>query len=100
MDYDHLKNYNLAYKNHKDIIDRLNKLLDEFEVERKDFEKLIDYYYSDEFRKDFDDSNNYKIDKDIDQTILTEDAIYDLMGDDYNLSLRLLDLANKMIQNK
>lgn len=98
MDYKHLDKHNETYKTHKDLIERLNGLLDDFEASREDFNSLVDYYYSDQFRKDFEDSNQGKIGDDINQGLLTEDTIYDLIGDDYYLALRLLDLANKMIQ--
>ena len=82
------------------LIEKINTILDELEENREDYDKLVEYYYSEQFRKDYDDSNEGKIDSSINQGILTEDAIYDLMGDDYYLALRFLDLANKMIQHK
>ena len=79
---------------------KVNEILDKLENDREDFDKLVEYYYSDQFQKDYDDSNEGKIDSSINQGILTEDAIYDLMGDDYYLALRFLNLANKMIQHQ
>ncbi|MBZ2387463.1 DUF4298 domain-containing protein [Anaerococcus murdochii] len=100
MDYNYLKKHTETYENYKDLIEKVNELLDKLENDRKDFNKLVEYYYSDQFKKDYDDSNQGKIDSSINQGILSEDAIYDLMGDDYYLALRFLDLANKMIQQK
>ena len=100
MAYEYLKKHTQTYENHKILIEKINDILDEFEKEREDFDKLVEYYYSDQFKNDYDDSNQGKIDSSINQGILTEDAIYDLMGDDYYLALRFLDLANKMIQQK
>ncbi|MBP2015081.1 DUF4298 domain-containing protein [Anaerococcus degeneri] len=100
MDYNYLIKHTETYENYKELLVKVNEILDKLENEREDFDKLVEYYYSDQFQKDYDDSNEGKIDSSINQGILTEDAIYDLMGDDYYLALRFLDLANKMIQNK
>lgn len=100
MDYSYLIKHTETYENYKELLAELNKILDKLENNREDFEKLVEYYYSDQFQKDYDDSNQGKIDSSINQGILTEDAIYDLMGDDYYLALRFLDFANKMIQQK
>lgn len=100
MDYQYLKKHTETYEKYGELIGKINNILDELEENREDFDKLVEYYYSEQFQKDYDDSNQGKIVSDINQGILTEDAIYDLMGDDYYLALRFLDLANKMIQQK
>lgn len=100
MDYNYLIKHTETYENYKELLVRVNEILDKLENDREDFDKLVEYYYSDQFQKDYDDSNEGKIDSSINQGILTEDAIYDLMGDDYYLALRFLNLANKMIQHQ
>ncbi|WP_276885686.1 DUF4298 domain-containing protein [Anaerococcus lactolyticus] len=100
MDYNYLIKHTETYENYKELLVKVNEILDKLENDREDFDKLVEYYYSDQFQKDYDDSNEGKIDSSINQGILTEDAIYDLMGDDYYLALRFLNLANKMIQNQ
>ncbi len=100
MDYEYLKKHTKTYEKYGELLEKINNILDELEENREGFDKLVEYYYSEQFQKDYDDSNQGKIDSDINQGILTEDAIYDLMGDDYYLALRFLDLANKMIQQR
>lgn len=100
MDYEYLKKYTETYEKYGKLLEKINTILDELEEHREDFDKLVEYYYSEQFQKDYDDSNQGKINSDINQGILTEDATYDLMGDDYYLALRFLDLANRMIQQK
>src|SRR5574344_845110 len=100
MNYEYLKKHTETYEKYGELIGRINNILDEFEKNRVDFDKLVEYYYSEQFKKDYDDSNQGKINSDINQGILTEDAIYDLMGDDYYLALRFFNLTNKIIQQK
>lgn len=100
MDYKYIEDYTKIYDDHKKLIDNLCNALGEFRDHQKDFEKLESYYYSEQFHKDYDASNRGEI-KGIDNLgILTEDAIYDLLGDNYYMARELLDMANYIIQDK
>lgn len=100
MDYEHIKDYTKIYEDHIKITENLRKVLEKFKDHQKALEKLEKYYYSKDFMDDFDASNEGKIPEDINQGILTEDAIYDLLGDNYYMAKDLLDLANYIIQDK
>ena len=91
MDYNYLNELNEIYEDHEKIMENLKKALEEF---------VDTYYYSEDFAKDMDASNRGEIGDDINQAILTEDAIYDLMGENYYTGLALLDTANDVIQDK
>jgi len=100
MDYKHVVEMTEVYKEHKKLLDKLSSSLEEFKNHQKELEKLEKYYYSDKFMEDYDASNKGEIPDDINQGILTEDAIYDLLGDNYYMARELLDLANYIIQDK
>jgi hypothetical protein len=100
MNYEHIKEYTKIYEDHQKLLEDLSKSLKEFKDHQKDFEKLEEYYYSDDFLKDHDASDRGEISDNINQGILTEDAIYDLLGDNYYMARELLDLANYIIQDK
>lgn len=100
MDYKHVVEMTEIYEEHKKLLDKLSSSLEEFKNHQKELEKLEKYYYSDKFMEDYDASNKGEIPDDINQGILTEDAIYDLLGDNYYMARELLDLANYIIQDK
>lgn len=100
MDYKHIDEYTKTYEDHKILLDNLSKALEEFKDHQEELNKLEKYYYSEEFMKDYDASNKGEIPDDIIQGILTEDAIYDLLGDNYFIAKDLLNLANDIIQDK
>lgn len=100
MDYNHVVELTEIYEEHKKLLDKLCSSLEEFKNHQKELEKLEKYYYSDKFMEDYDASNKGEIPDDINQGILTEDAIYDLLGDNYYMARELLDLANYIIQDK
>lgn len=97
-DIEKIEKLTKIFEERQEAIASLNKHLDDFESRLEDMNELEDYYYSKDFQEDYDKSNKGVFPEDLDQTILGEDSIYDLLGDEYYLSLRLLDLANKLIQ--
>ena len=100
MDYKYLNEYDDIYEDHKKVLADLKKALEAFKDHQREYKDLVSYYYSESFSKDLDKSNKGEIPDNVKQAILTEDAIYDLMGDNYYMSLELLDLANEIIQDR
>lgn len=100
MDYTYLNELNDIFNDHKKVIEELRKALNSFEDHQEKYKKLVNYYYSENFPKDMDASNRGEIGEDVNQAILSEDAIYDLMGDNYYMGLALLEAANDTIQDR
>ena len=100
MNYDHIVELTKIYEDHKELTDKLADALKDFRYHQKELEKLEKYYYSEDFMRDYDASNKGEISSEINQGILTEDAIYDLLGDNYYMAREMLDLANYIIQDK
>ncbi len=100
MDYDYIVELTKIYEDHKKLTEKLDKALNDFKSHQKKLEELERYYYSEKFRDDYDASNKGEIPSEINQGILTEDAIYDLLGDNYYMAREMLDLANYIIQDK
>lgn len=100
MDYKYLNELNQIYEDHSKLIEELKKALDAFNDHQDSYRRLVSYYYSEDFTKDMDASNRGEIGDDIKQAILTEDAIYDLMGDNYYTGLALLEIANDVLQER
>lgn len=60
--------------------------------------KLRDYYGSEEMDEDLKTDEAGKLD-DINRGVLTEDLVYNLMGDRYELGLDLLELAHMLLKH-
>ena len=99
MEFKHIEEYTEIYENHKQDIEEFRASLEKLQESYKEYRKLVDYYDSEQFIIDFNKSNNNEIDPEINQWILTEDAIYDLIGDNYHLAIDLLTVATDMIKN-
>lgn len=98
MDYQHIRDLTKIYEDHEKLVENLNKELEKFRAHQDELKKLEEYYYSENFMKDHDASNKGEIPSEINQGILTEDAIYDLLGDNYFAAKEMLDIANDIIQ--
>lgn len=59
---------------------------------------LRDYYGSEEMNEDLEADEAGKLD-DINRGVLTEDLVYNLMGDRYELGLDLLELAHLLLKH-
>lgn len=87
-----IKKMENIHDTHKNLLDNLNKSLDEFEENIKEYAKLRDYYIY-EYMDDVDLDNDGAFPKDLNRGILSEDAVYNLMGEEYELGLRLVELG-------
>lgn len=80
------------------LFEELNIILDKLETKTQDLNIIKDYYGSCEYKKDFDISNHTGEYSDIAHGVLSEDAVYDLIGDSHHTSIRMLEIATKMIK--
>ena len=57
----------------------LEKNLKEFNRLQKKIDRLEEYYFSNQWRKDYEDDEKGKIDKSIKRGVLSQDGIYNLL---------------------
>lgn len=81
-----------------DLFNELNEVLDKLEAKTEDLNKLKEYYISEEYMNDVDISNETDEYDDIECGVLSEDLAYDLLGDSHQTSIRMLEIATKMIK--
>lgn len=98
QDYKNIIEMENILDSHKELTEKLNEVLDEFLINQKSYRKLVDYYHSEQFQIDYDKSNNNEIDKDIKCGVLSQDAIYDLIGDNFNTAIKMLEIGTKIIK--
>ncbi len=76
---------------------KMNKMLEEYKENFSDFEKLEKYYYSKEYMEDLKLDQEGKL-EDIPRGVLSEDLVYDLMGEYYNIGIEMLELGIKTVK--
>jgi len=93
-----IKNMEKILDKSADIFKELNLALDKLEDNLSDYKKLDDYYSSQDWFSDADDFNDNLLPKDLKCGVLSEDAAYNLFGENYELAIRMLEIATKMLK--
>lgn len=83
---------------HDQLLQNLNQVLDEFEKSQKEYQKLRRYYHSEEFLQDVKRADNGEIPPSVKCGVLSEDAVFDLIGDNLQTAIRMLETATKIIK--
>lgn len=94
-DYSHITEMEKIMDNHNEKIEKLNDLLDYLKDNMGNFEKLLDYYYSDQRYQDLKDDEEGLIDQNLKRGVLSEDAIYDLISEYYECNIKMLEIATR-----
>lgn len=80
------------------IISELEKNLEQLEQNLKKYNKLKEYYESEEYLKDVEISNHTEEYSDIACGVLSQDAVYHLMTMTYDSAIRMLELSTKILK--
>ncbi len=81
-------------------VDALTKAFDTYEAVQKDYKKLSDYYGSPQWMKDFEVDEAGKLPADLKRGVLSEDAVYDLITDNHELTVRMLKAITAALENR
>ena len=82
------------------VLARAQEALVELERCQSDYIQLRDYYIGQEFFDDLEFSNRPDFPENIACGVLSEDAIYDLMGEHFETAINLLDLSSSMLKER
>lgn len=73
-----------------ELLERVNKIIDEFNEKREDYIKLRDYYSSEIYFEDLKKDKEGMF-KDMPTGIFSEDLIYNLLGDYFNTGVKMCE---------
>ncbi|MGO3018461.1 MAG: DUF4298 domain-containing protein [Anaerococcus sp.] len=96
--YEHIIQMEKRLDKHTEILVKLKEILDEFVENQDEYNKLKEYYISEQYREDLDKSNNGKFPSDLKCGVLSEDAVFDMIGDNYQTAIYMLEIATKIFK--
>lgn len=97
--YEHItKMENIMVEQNK-ILKEMNQLFDAFDAQHEEYRKLLAYYYSEQRAQDLTDDSNHLIPESMHRGVLSEDEIFDLIGDYRDTAIRMLEIAVKMLKD-
>ena len=82
------------------VLASAQEALAELESCQADYIQLRDYYIGQEFFDDLEFSNGPDFPENIACGVLSEDAVYDLMGEHFETAINLLDLSSSMLKER
>ena len=80
------------------FLDEANGFLTQWKKQQKEYKLLLDYYYSEQWQKDFFESNKGKIPKNIHHGVLSEDNIYNTLIKQKELAIKYLKFITKILE--
>ena len=96
--YEHITKMETILVDHEEMLKALNQHLDALEARQDDYTALLEYYYSDQRNQDLEDEENHRIPQTLARGVLSEDGIFDLVGDYRDTAIRMMEVALKMLK--
>ena len=84
--YEHIRRMGEILSRVEQTLTKAETLLEEWKALQDDFKTLVTYYDSPRWRDDYCDSNDGKIPDEVPQWVLTQDAIFDAIGTEFDLA--------------
>lgn len=82
------------------VLEDAQKALEQLEQSQTEYIQLRDYYTGQDFFDDLEYSNSPEFPENIACGVLSEDAVYDLMGEHFETAINLLDLSSSMLKER
>lgn len=96
--YEHITKMENILVRQRESMKELNRCMDEIDAHGEEYKDLVAYYYSDQRSQDLRDDVDHLIPESLHRGVLSEDEIYDLMGDYRDAALRMLETALWMLK--
>lgn len=84
---------------HTAALEKLNAALDEYEESNKEYQELSDYYSSQTWFDDYDAEVAGELPEDMTRAVLSEDAVFNLIGEQLNTAIRMLETGTEAVKN-
>ena len=84
--YENIREMNEILVKIENILTKAEEVLEEWKTDQPDYDRLVSYYDSKQWREDYFDSNDGKIPDEVPQWVLTQDAIFDAIGTQFYLT--------------
>ena len=97
--YEHITEMENKMVQLEGLVRELEAVLDRADAAEEDYAALVSYYYSEQRSQDLADDENGRIPQDLHRGVLSEDEIFDLMGDHRELGLRMIQMGLNMVRN-
>ncbi len=81
-----------------ELQEKLTKAVDEWHQALPEYRQLVEYYSNPQWQKDYDASNKGLFPEDLPQGVLSEDAIYEVIGTQQDLGIHLVKVGIEAVE--
>lgn len=96
--YGHIVEMETIRVQQEERLKEMNTLMDQITAGCGEYQALIEYYYSEQRNRDLEDDAKGLIPEDLERGVLSEDGLYDLIGDYRDTAIRMLEVAVQMLK--
>ena len=96
--YKHIQRMESIMAQQEKLLNHLEEVLEAFENNQLDYQKLLEYYYSEKYLLDLQADANNLLPDDLHRGVLSEDGIYNLYLDTQNIAIRMIEIAVKVLK--
>ena len=96
--YEHITEMENIMLRQQKAVGKLEEILKQIDSCQKDYEALIEYYYSEQRDKDIEDRENHLLPEEMECGVLSEDEVYDLFLDTREAALHMMESALKILR--
>lgn len=97
-EYEHITKMETILNQQTAAVQELEIALKLIENHFDDFKTLFEYYYSEQRNRDLQDDADGRIPDDLQRGVLSEDGIFDLVGDYRDAAFHMMEIALKMLK--
>lgn len=98
--YERISQMEAILDRHQALLDQLGPLMDAFIKSQKEYRRLYRYYGSEQFMKDCQAPDRPSFPKELKYGVLSEDAVFNLLGDNRQMALLMIETGLRILKNE
>lgn len=87
-------------RDHNELIEKLRDALERFGAHQDEYRKLRDYYNSEIYFDDLESYDKGELPENLLCGVLSEDAVYNLFYENFNVAIDMIEVATEILKNR
>ena len=96
-EWQHIEEMETILKEHQEKVEELQELLTFLQRQQPEYRQLLAYYGSEKWYEDLAEDEAGNLPDSLARGVLSEDAIYNLIGDYHEVSVQMLQLVTDLL---
>ena len=97
-DFKHVSQMEGILDRHSALLEQMSDLLERFDKSQEEYKQLREYYHSEQYLIDMEQADRGNIPAGVKCGVLSEDAVYNMIGNNYDTAVRMLEVATGILK--